>query len=192
MKRKGLVQIKNSKKIKGRYRQVIVVANKALRFKTTKLEYKRTIQYADAKKIDAIKKKKKVKQVTQYYKKDSTYKIKSPYVLKKSYQLKGFSLRKSKKGKVYKDKGKLTLGMWKQQLTVSDCRKKEEKEERMIKMKKIVFLMTLIFMAPVLFLQSKAQAAEISLTAENFPDAVVLKVARKRIKMEMVSCLRMK
>ena len=46
-------------------------------------------------------------------------------------------------------------------------------------MKKIVFLMTLIFMAPVLFLQSKAQAAEISLTAENFPDAVVLKVAKK-------------
>ena len=39
--------------------------------------------------------------------------------------------------------------------------------------------MTLIFMAPVLFLQSKAQAAEISLTAENFPDAVVLKVAKK-------------
>ena len=35
-------------------------------------------------------------------------------------------------------------------------------------MKKIVFLMTLIFMAPLFFLQSKAQAAEISLTAENF------------------------
>ena len=76
------------KKSKVDTRQVIVVANKALRFKTTKLEYKRTIQYADAKKIDAIKKKKKVKQVTQYYKKDSTYKIKSPYVLKKGYQLK--------------------------------------------------------------------------------------------------------
>lgn len=98
------------KKSKVDTRQVIVVANKALRFKTTKLEYKRTIQYADAKKIDAIKKKKKVKQVTQYYKKDSTYKIKSPYVLKKGYQLKGFSLRKSKKGKIYKDKGKLPWG----------------------------------------------------------------------------------
>lgn len=100
----------NKKNSKQDTRQAIVVANKALRFKTTKLEYKRTIQYADAKKVDAIKKKKKVKQVTQYYKKDSTYKIKSPYVLKKGYQLKGFSLRKSKKGKVYKDKGKLPWG----------------------------------------------------------------------------------
>ena len=108
-KRTG-TNLKFQKKSKVDTRQVIVVANKALRFKTTKLEYKRTIQYADAKKIDAIKKKKKVKQVTQYYKKDSTYKIKSPYVLKKSYQLKGFSLRKSKKGKVYKDKGKLPWG----------------------------------------------------------------------------------
>ena len=103
-------QIVYEKKTKADTRQVIVVANKALRFKTTKLEYKRTIQYADAKKIDAIKKKKKVKQVTQYYKKDSTYKIKSPYVLKKGYQLKGFSLRKSKRGKIYKDKGKLPWG----------------------------------------------------------------------------------
>lgn len=108
-KRTG-TNLKFQKKSKVDTRQVIVVANKALRFKTRKLEYKRTIQYADAKKIDAIKKKKKVKQVTQYYKKDSTYKIKSPYVLKKSYQLKGFSLRKSKKGKVYKDKGKLPWG----------------------------------------------------------------------------------
>lgn len=108
-KRTG-TNLKFQKKSKVDTRQVIVVANKALRFKTAKLEYKRTIQYADAKKIDAIKKKKKVKQVTQYYKKDSTYKIKSPYVLKKSYQLKGFSLRKSKKGKVYKDKGKLPWG----------------------------------------------------------------------------------
>lgn len=103
-------QMVYEKQTKADTRQVIVVANKALRFKTTKLEYKRTIQYADAKKVDAIKKKKKVKQVTQYYKKDSTYKIKSPYVLKKGYQLKGFSLRKSKKGKVYKDKGKLPWG----------------------------------------------------------------------------------
>ena len=55
-------QIVYEKKTKADTRQVIVVANKALRFKTTKLEYKRTIQYADAKKIDAIKKKKKVKQ----------------------------------------------------------------------------------------------------------------------------------
>lgn len=108
-KRTG-TNLKFQKKSKVDTRQVIVVANKALRFKTTKLEYKRTIQYADAKKIDAIKKKKKVKQVTQYYKKDSTYEIKSPYVLKKGYQLKGFSLRKSKKGKVYKDKGKLPWG----------------------------------------------------------------------------------
>ena len=46
-------------------------------------------------------------------------------------------------------------------------------------MKKIVFLMTLIFMAPLFFLQSKAQAAEISLTAENFPDAVMLKAVKK-------------
>lgn len=46
-------------------------------------------------------------------------------------------------------------------------------------MKKIALLMTLIFMAPLFFLQSKAQAAEISLTAENFPDAVVLKAAKK-------------
>lgn len=42
----------------------------------------------------------------------------------------------------------------------------------MIKMKKIVFLMTLIFMAPVLFLQSKAQAAEnVKINSKNFPDA---------------------
>ena len=39
--------------------------------------------------------------------------------------------------------------------------------------------MLLFFMAPLLLLQSKAQAAEISLTAENFPDAVVLKAAKK-------------
>lgn len=49
----------------------------------------------------------------------------------------------------------------------------------MNKMKKIVLVMMLIFMVPVLFLQSKVQAAEISLTAENFPDAVVLKAAKK-------------
>ena len=49
----------------------------------------------------------------------------------------------------------------------------------MIKMKKIIFVMLLFFMAPLLLLQSKAQAAEISLTAENFPDAVVLKAAKK-------------
>ena len=36
-------------------------------------------------------------------------------------------------------------------------------------MKKILFAVFLL-MAPILFLQSKAQAAEISLTAENFPD----------------------
>lgn len=46
-------------------------------------------------------------------------------------------------------------------------------------MKKIIFVMLLFFMAPMPLLQSKAQAAEISLTAENFPDAVVLKVAKK-------------
>lgn len=46
-------------------------------------------------------------------------------------------------------------------------------------MKKIIFVMLLFFMAPLLLLQSKAQAAEISLTAENFPDAVVLKAAKK-------------
>jgi len=56
----------------------------------------------------------------------------------------------------------------------------------MIKMKKIIFVMLLFFMAPLLLLQSKAQAAEISLTAENFPDAVMLKA----VKTEMVSCLR--
>ena len=49
----------------------------------------------------------------------------------------------------------------------------------MIKMKKIIFVMLLFFMAPLLLLQSKAQAAEISLTAENFPDAVMLKAVKK-------------
>ena len=45
-------------------------------------------------------------------------------------------------------------------------------------MKKILFAV-LLLMAPILFLQSKAQAAEISLTAENFPDAVMLKAVKK-------------
>lgn len=66
--------------------------------------------------------------------------------------------------------------MWNSDSIVSDCRKKEE---RMIKMKKIIFVMLLFFMAPLLLLQSKAQAAEISLTAENFPDAVMLKAVKK-------------
>lgn|GEM_PF-1483876 len=46
-------------------------------------------------------------------------------------------------------------------------------------MKKIIFVMLLFFVTPLLLLQSKAQAAEISLTAENFPDAVMLKAVKK-------------